>query len=216
MSYACGMRILGWGILVLALACGDDDGVDTDSGVADVGMTDDAGGDDAGGDDAGGDDAGDDAGADDAGADDAGDDDAGADDAGVDDAGTTDVSITVDDAAAWANCMPIVPEDPLRFFLTLSYDNSGGAAEANAVVTSATLAFDDPDGSVTTIAFDVEDVTIAAGATLMQTHSKTTSTPIVPSCAICSSERMVTYNVTIEVDSVPVMLNGTISFGCTF
>jgi len=196
--------------LILLTACGDDDGV------ADAGRdsaTIDSGADDAGDDDAG---------ADDAGADDAGDDDAGGDagdDAGTDDAGadaTTNVEITVEDAQAWANCMPIVPADPLRFFIELTYDNSGGSTEANAMITDATLTFDDPDGSTTSIEFDPATATIPAGESATETHSKTTSAPIVPSCSICSGERMMTYDVTVEVDGVPFDLNGTIPFGCTF
>ena len=57
---------------------------------------------------------------------------------------------------------------------------------------------------------------IAAGATETQSHSKTTSTPIVASCTICASTPTMTYDVNIDVDGVPVNINGTTSFGCTF
>ena len=182
----------------------------SDSATMDVGTAD-AGTDDAGNDDAGNDDAStEDAGGDDAGT------DASPDDVGTDDAGPSNVVVSVVDAQAWANCMPIVPPDPLRFFLDLRYDNSAGASDATAEITAATLSFDDPTSSTTSIAFDVESVAISAGATVDQTHAKTTSEPIVASCAICSSERMMTYDVTIEVDGASQNVTGTIGFGCTF
>ncbi len=210
-------------LLPFGLGCGDD-GVAADTGAADTGLLD-TGADAPMADGAPADTGGSDTGAADSSGGDAGMGDTGTGDSGTGDGSTSDGASDASTAAlvisevsvgAWANCMPSVPPDPLRFFIELSYDNTAGSSEATAIITSAHLTFDDPGASATDIDFDVEMVTVAAGATAMQMHHKTASSPVLDSCSICAGERLVSYELTLSVGGATQAVSGSTSFGCTF
>lgn len=140
--------------------------------------------------------------------------DAGSGDAGPIDGGAqAGLIITHRVADATANCMPIVRPDPVRFALNIEDDNSTGASAATATITSATMTFGERPTTTIELEFDVDMVAVGAGETTTQTHTRTMSTAMPTTCAACAG---FTYEVVLDVDGEPVMLDGDGSAFCSY
>lgn len=120
------------------------------------------------------------------------------------------------DAVIFANCMPIVPPDPVHATWTLFLDNSGGVAPANVAIKGVSMVFD-PDGVMDAHAISVTPTQfgpIAPGEVLMAMLTKEVVPGGLPGCSHCGEK--VRFDFEWEVDGGPISGSYEDTLECAF
>lgn len=128
------------------------------------------------------------------------------------DASTATVVIT--DFYAYANCMPIVPPDPIRASWTATVSGATGAA---ATVTSATLTIMPGAGAAT-----VQDITVSPPAIALvggtgsadQIKTAASTSPVMACSRLCGSGVTARLDISFSIDGTTVSATATGAFSC--
>jgi hypothetical protein len=116
-------------------------------------------------------------------------------------------TVVLSDFAAFGNCMPIVPSDPIVATWTITVS---GASSTSARFVTGTLSF--TTGETQTITVETDTIPLTAGGGTGD-QRRASGTPTVPGCAgVCGAG--VTLNATYEVDGAMFVVTGAGNYTC--
>jgi hypothetical protein len=126
-------------------------------------------------------------------------------------------SITIEGLQVTADCMPIVPDDPIVAAWTTKFDNTGGAVEFTADVTKATLTYSPGNGEfVQEIKVSPTTSGVVGVDKIVSKDMKKTGaiTALPDDCGQCG--KPVALEIVFDVDGADVAASAEVELQCVF